>query len=56
MRRIVLRRLVQIIPLVLAVIVLNFVLIHLAPGSLFDVMTSEQQITDPSMLDQLRHT
>ncbi|WP_024507246.1 ABC transporter permease [Bradyrhizobium sp. ARR65] len=56
MRRIVLRRLAQIIPLVLAVIVLNFVLIHLAPGSLFDVMTSEQQITDPAMLDQLRHT
>src|SRR5258708_12248403 len=56
MRRIVLRRLAQIIPLILAVIVLNFVLIHLAPGSLFDVMTSEQQITDPSMLDQLRHT
>src|SRR5260370_4567762 len=56
MRRIVLRRLAQIIPLILAVIVLNFVLIHLARGSLFDVMTSEQQITDPSMLDQLRHT
>src|SRR5258708_37622649 len=55
MRRIVLRRLAQIIPLILAVIVLNFVLIHLAPGSLFDVMTSEQQITDPSMLDALRH-
>jgi peptide/nickel transport system permease protein len=56
LRRIVIRRLLQIIPLVLAVIVLNFVLIHLAPGSLFDVMTSEQQITDPAMLDQLRHT
>ena len=56
MRRIVLRRLLQIVPLVFAVIVLNFVLIHLAPGSLFDVMTSEQQITDPVMLDQLRHT
>jgi peptide/nickel transport system permease protein len=36
--------------------VLNFVLIHLAPGSLFDVMTAEQQISDPAMLDQLRHT
>jgi peptide/nickel transport system permease protein len=56
LRRIVLRRLIQIIPLVFAVIVLNFVLIQLAPGSLFDVMTSEQQITDPAMLDQLRHT
>ncbi|KIZ37053.1 MULTISPECIES: ABC transporter permease [Rhodopseudomonas] len=56
MRRIVLRRLAQIIPLILGVIVLNFALIHLAPGSLFDVMTSEQQVTDPAMLDQLRHT
>jgi peptide/nickel transport system permease protein len=55
-RRIVIRRLLQIIPLIFAVIVMNFVLIHLAPGSLFDVMTSEQQITDPAMLDQLRHT
>ncbi len=56
MRRIVIRRLAQIIPLIFAVIVLNFVLIHLAPGSLFDVMTAEQQVTDPAMLDQLRHT
>ena len=56
MHRIVLRRLAQVIPLIFAVIVLNFVLIQLAPGSLFDVMTSEQQITDPAMLDQLRHT
>jgi peptide/nickel transport system permease protein len=55
-RRIIFRRLTQIIPLIFAVIVMNFVLIHLAPGSLFDVMTSEQQITDPAMLDQLRHT
>jgi peptide/nickel transport system permease protein len=55
-RRIVIRRLAQIIPLIFAVIVLNFVLIHLAPGSLFDVMTAEQQVTDPAMLDQLRHT
>ncbi len=56
MRRIVIRRLAQIIPLIFAVIVLNFVLIHLAPGSLFDVMTAEQQVTDSAMLDQLRHT
>lgn len=55
MQRIVARRLVQIVPLGLGVIVLNFTLIHLAPGSLFDVMTAEQQITDPAMLDKLRH-
>jgi peptide/nickel transport system permease protein len=56
LRRIIVRRLAQIVPLIFAVIVLNFVLIHLAPGSLFDVMTAEQQVTDPTMLDQLRHT
>jgi len=56
MRGIVIRRLAQIIPLIFAVIVLNFTLIHMAPGSLFDVMTAEQQVTDPAMLTKLRHT
>ncbi|HMK80254.1 MAG TPA: ABC transporter permease [Xanthobacteraceae bacterium] len=55
MVRIVARRLAQIVPLVLGVIVINFILIHLAPGSLFDVMTAEQQITSPEMLEKLRH-
>jgi peptide/nickel transport system permease protein len=55
MQRIVARRLAQIIPLVLGVIVLNFTLIQLAPGSLFDVMTAEQQVTNPEMLEKLRH-
>jgi peptide/nickel transport system permease protein len=55
MQRIVARRLAQIIPLVLGVIVLNFTLIQMAPGSLFDVMTAEQQVTNPEMLEKLRH-
>jgi peptide/nickel transport system permease protein len=55
MQRIVARRLAQIIPLVLGVIVLNFALIQMAPGSLFDVMTAEQQVTNPEMLEKLRH-
>jgi peptide/nickel transport system permease protein len=54
MRRILLRRLVQIIPLLLGVIILNFVLIQLAPGSFLDVMTAEQQISDPAMIEKLR--
>ncbi len=45
----------EIAALVLGVIVLNFVLIRLAPGTLFDVMTSEQQIIDPAMLEKLRN-
>lgn len=56
MQRIVLKRLAQVVPLVLGVIVLNFTLIQLAPGSFLDVMSAEQQITDPAMLDQLRVT
>lgn len=56
MLTIVLKRLVQVVPLVLGVIVLNFVLIQLAPGSFLDVMSAEQQISDPAMLDRLRVT
>ncbi|MGX1307240.1 peptide/nickel transport system permease protein [Amorphus suaedae] len=54
MRRLILRRLAQIIPLILGVIVLNFCLIQLAPGSLLDIMTSEQQVTDPARIEHLR--
>src|SRR2546430_2561414 len=54
MTRIVLKRLVQVVLLILGVIVMNFALIHLAPGSFLDVMSAEQQITDPAMLDRLR--
>lgn len=56
MARIVLRRLAQVVPLVLGVIVLNFALIQMAPGSFLDVMSAEQQITDPAMLERLRVT
>jgi peptide/nickel transport system permease protein len=50
------RRLLQGIPLLLGVIVLNFVLIQLAPGSFLDVMSAENQVADPAMLDRLRTT
>lgn len=50
------RRLAQFIPLVLGVIVMNFVLIQLAPGTFLDVMTAEQQISDPAMVERLRVT
>lgn len=54
MRSLILKRLVQIIPLILGVIVMNFALIQLAPGSLLDIMTSEQQVTDPATLERMR--
>jgi peptide/nickel transport system permease protein len=56
MGRVILKRLGQVLPLILGVIVLNFCLIQLAPGSFLDVMSAEQQITDPQMLDRLRRT
>jgi peptide/nickel transport system permease protein len=55
-RRILRRRLLQAIPLMLGVIVVNFVLIQLAPGTLLDVITSDQQITDAATLQRLRVT
>lgn len=54
MRGILLRRLFQIIPLVLGVIVINFALIQLSPGSFLDVMTAEQQVSDPAMIERMR--
>jgi peptide/nickel transport system permease protein len=44
----------QVVPLVLGVIVMNFLLIQLAPGSFLDVMTAEQQISDPALIEKLR--
>jgi hypothetical protein len=40
-------------PLLLAVIVLNFILIQSAPGSFLDVMSAEQQVNDASALVQM---
>ncbi|WP_020200858.1 ABC transporter permease [Cupriavidus sp. WS] len=54
--RLLLRRLLQAVPLVLGVVVLNFVLIQLVPGSFLDVMTAEQQVTDPALIERLRVT
>lgn len=56
MRQILIRRLLQLIPLLLAVIVLNFALIQAAPGSFLDIMTADQQVTDPQMIETLRKT
>lgn len=54
MRRMILRRLAQAIPLILGVIVLNFALIQMAPGTMLDIITSDQQITDPAQVEHLR--
>jgi peptide/nickel transport system permease protein len=54
--RLLLRRALQALPLLLAVVVLNFALIQAAPGSFLDVMTAEQQVTDPAIVERLRTT
>jgi peptide/nickel transport system permease protein len=51
-----LRRALQALPLLLTVVVLNFALIEAAPGSFLDVMTAEQQVTDPAIVERLRTT
>lgn len=56
MKRLLCRRLLQLVPLLLGVIVLNFALILAAPGSFLDVMTAEQQVTDPLVIERLRST
>jgi peptide/nickel transport system permease protein len=50
------RRLVQAVPLMLGVVVINFGLIHLAPGSFLELMTAENQISDPTTIELLRKT
>jgi peptide/nickel transport system permease protein len=53
--KLILRRLLQGIPLLFGVIIINFALMKMVPGSLLDVMTAEQQVTDPAMIERLRH-
>src|SRR6516225_2029156 len=50
------RRLIQAIPLLLGVVLINFTLIHLAPGSFPDLMTAENQVSDPATVELLRKT
>ena len=43
-------------PLILGVVVINFCLIHLAPGSFLELMTAENQVSDPATVELLRKT
>jgi peptide/nickel transport system permease protein len=56
MLRLVLRRVLQGLPLILGVIVINFTLIQLAPGTFLDIMTAESQVSDPALIERLRVT
>ncbi len=49
-----LRRLLQVLPVVFAIAVLNFFLLRLAPGDMADVMAGEAGASTPEYLAQLR--
>ena len=48
------RRLLQMLPVVLGIVAINFLLLNLTPGDLVDVMAAEEQISDPQVLAQIR--
>lgn len=50
----VLRRLVQAVPVVFAILVLNFLLLHLAPGDAAQVLAGEAGAATPEYMAQLR--
>src|SRR5437667_12907753 len=50
----VLRRLLQAIPVIVAILVLNFLLLHLAPGDAAQVLAGEAGSASPEYMAQLR--
>ena len=48
------RRLAQVVPVVLAMVVFNFALLHLAPGDAADVLAGESGSATPEFMAQLR--
>ena len=55
MRRYILRRVLHAAPMVLLVVLANFLLLRLAPGDLVDVMAGEAGAATPEYMSQLRH-
>jgi len=51
----VLRRLLQAVPVIAAILVLNFLLLHLAPGDAAQVLAGEAGSASPEYMAQLRH-
>src|SRR6218665_2863645 len=54
MKNYVLRRLLQVVPVMLFVVVMNFVLIQLAPGDAIDVIAGQRNVGDIEYLETLR--
>jgi peptide/nickel transport system permease protein len=55
MRRYILRRVLHAAPMVLLVVLANFLLLRLAPGDLVDVMAGEAGAATPEYMSQMRH-
>ena len=51
----IIRRLAKMLVLVFAIVVINFLLIHAAPGDPASVMAGQSGAADPKYLEQLRH-
>ena len=51
----ILRRLLQVVPIVLVIILATYLLLRLAPGDLVDVMAGESGAATPEYMAQLRH-
>ena len=49
------RRLLQAVPIILGIVVLNFLLVQLAPGDAADVLAGEAGSATPEYMEQLRH-
>jgi len=56
LRRFLVRLLTHVLPLMLAIITGTFFLIHAAPGSFVEIMSSEMQVSDQAMIDRLKVT
>ncbi|MCC7271992.1 MAG: ABC transporter permease [Alphaproteobacteria bacterium] len=52
--RVVLRRLLQAVPIVLGVLVVNFLILRLAPGDIADVLAGESGVATPGYVAELR--
>ncbi|MEL6218924.1 MAG: ABC transporter permease, partial [Pseudomonadota bacterium] len=50
----ILRRIAQAIPILLAIVVINFLLLKLAPGDAADVLAGEAGSATPEYMDELR--
>ncbi len=48
------RRLLQVVPIILGIVIFNFLLLHLAPGDTVDVLAGEAGAATPEFMAQLR--